>query len=72
MEKRLNFTIADLDVSAPSYKHFRSIVHQINQGEFFKNLNGNFNAYEVPIVFPKYFSYDRVKYLELWKLDYHI
>ncbi|KAJ8971082.1 hypothetical protein NQ314_000894 [Rhamnusium bicolor] len=58
LEKRFVFTIADCDSTAPCYEYFLQCLQQIK----------NVQVEEVPLDFPKYFKYERVKELVIWKL----
>lgn len=70
LEKRLNFSMTEMDVAAPSYEHFMRILDFVKSGEYFTNLIGTFVVEEIPVQFPKYFDYERNKYLELWRITY--
>lgn len=58
LEKRYVFTIADCDTVAPCYEHFIQCMKKLK----------NVSLEEVALDFPKYFQYDRVKELVLWKV----
>lgn len=58
LEKRFIFTIADCDAVAPCYEYFLERLEQLE----------NVQKEEVPLDFPQYFHYDRVKELVLWKI----
>lgn len=63
MEKRYVFTVADLDTVAPCYEHFmRCISDKICSSKPWK-------LETIPIDFPQYFEYERVKDLILMKLS---
>lgn len=63
MEKRYVFTLTDLDTVAPCYEHFLSCVNrEIQMGKPWK-------LEFIPIDFPQYFIYERVKELILLKLS---
>lgn len=63
MEKRYVFTYVDLDTVAPCYEYFvSSIDREIRNGKPWK-------LEFIPIDFPKYFNYERVKELILLKLS---
>ncbi|KAG5882221.1 hypothetical protein JTB14_012471 [Gonioctena quinquepunctata] len=59
LEKRYVFTIADCDTVASCYEHFLECLANTKNVEY----------EEVPLDFPKYFEYDRVKELVLWKVS---
>lgn len=59
LEKRYVFTIADCDTAAPCYEHFLKCVKKLK----------NVTIEEVDLSFPKYFEYERVKELVLWKIS---
>ncbi|XP_013415585.1 methyltransferase-like protein 22 [Lingula anatina] len=64
LEKRLNFTLSDLDVACPAYDHFQQCLSELT---VFREDNGvTYTVEQVPSTFPQYFKYDRTKYLELW------
>lgn len=63
LERRLNFTLADLDVSCAAYTYFKQCLEQLEQ--LMTETNRNFTAQLVDNI-PQYFSYERSKYLELW------
>jgi len=67
IEKRVNFTIEDLDVSSHAYDHFRTNLANLNSSHAGKSTR----IYEVEQLntnFPKYLDYERPKELELWKV----
>jgi len=57
---RLNFTLADLDVSCVAYTYFKQCLEQLEQ--LMTETNRNFTAQLVDNI-PQYFSYERSKYL---------
>lgn len=62
LEKRYVFTINELDNVAPCYEHFLQCLERIrwiNKWQF----------ESIPIDFPQYFQYDRVKELILLKIN---
>ena len=63
LEKRLNFTLIDLDVTCREYDHFRICLQQ------FEKNSGYFSQSICVETLPHYFQYDRTKYVELWELQ---
>lgn len=61
LERRLNFTLSELDVSCPAYDHFLRRTEKLEQdsGVEVKKLSVNFR---------QSFAYARSKYLELWQM----
>lgn len=59
LEKRYVFTIADCDTVAPCYEYFLECIEKLN----------NVSMEQVDLNFPKYFQYERVKELVLWKIS---
>ncbi|XP_068897084.1 methyltransferase-like protein 22 [Tenebrio molitor] len=59
LEKRFVFTIADCDAVAPCYEYFVECMQKLE----------NISMEEVPLNFPQYFHYERVKELVLWKIS---
>jgi len=62
LEKRYVFTVADLESLAPCYEHFLSCIDKIRWSK-------NWKFESIPIDFPQYFEYERVKELVLLKLS---
>ncbi|XP_070579544.1 methyltransferase-like protein 22 [Ptychodera flava] len=64
LEKRYNFTLAELSVTCSAYDHFQECL------EFLQTLrsdrNGDFIVTKLPTTFPQYFQYHRIKEMELW------
>lgn len=58
LEKRYVFTISDCDVSAPCYDFFIECLQKLD----------DISVEELPIHFPQYFQYERVKELVLLKI----
>lgn len=58
LEKRYVFTIADCDAVAPCYDYFVECLKKLQK----------IQMEEVPLNFPQYFQYERVKELVLWKI----
>lgn len=62
LEKRVNFTLEDLDIASPSHMHFMQWLERLRE------LGWRVCAVDVSSV-PQYFcSYSRDSYLELWEL----
>ncbi|CAG4947006.1 unnamed protein product [Parnassius apollo] len=64
MEKRYVFTIEHMDSVAPCYETFLTLLDKIKS----ENSHSNWTVEQLPLDFPKYFTYDRVKELVLWKI----
>ncbi|XP_077291198.1 methyltransferase-like protein 22 isoform X4 [Arctopsyche grandis] len=64
LEKRYVFTVADLESVAPCYETFLSLLEKCNC----RNLKHQWTIEQIPVDFPQYFKYDRVKELVLWKI----
>lgn len=62
LEKRYVFTIADLESLAPCYEYFLAAVEKLRHVKKWK-------LESVPIDFPQYFEYERVKQLVLLRLS---
>lgn len=63
MEKRYVFTFADFDTVAPCYEHFMNRINaEIQKGKPWR-------LQFIPIDFPQYFIYERVKELVLFQLS---
>lgn len=63
LEKRLNFTLEDLDVTCLEYDHFRTCLTDLTSHD-------RFSAEQISVkTLPQYFEYDRTKYVEIWKID---
>ncbi|KAK3612251.1 hypothetical protein CHS0354_039533 [Potamilus streckersoni] len=66
LEKRLVFTVSDLDIASPGYEHFRECLDILQSHG---NFNGpQFHCEQLSTTFPQYLNYNRSKYLELWKV----
>ena len=59
VERRINFTLDDLDVVSPAFDHFTEICLH----------NPSFSAERILMDFPRCFEYDRVAELELWRVS---
>lgn len=64
LEKRYVFTVADLESVAPCYETFLSLLEKCKC----RNLKHQWTIEQIPVDFPQYFKYDRVKELVLWKI----
>lgn len=62
LEKRFVFTIEHMDSIAPCYETFLTLLDKVKAGS-------NWTVEQMPLDFPKYFTYDRVKELVLWKIS---
>ncbi|XP_034831132.1 methyltransferase-like protein 22 [Maniola hyperantus] len=62
LEKRYVFTIEHLDSVAPCYETFLTLLDKVK-------THSNWIVEQMPTDFPKYFTYDRVKDLVLWKIS---
>ncbi|XP_049706787.2 methyltransferase-like protein 22 [Helicoverpa armigera] len=65
LEKRYVFTIEHLDSVAPCYETFLSLIDKVKT----ENPHSTWKLELLPLDFPKYFTYDRVKDLVLWKIS---
>ncbi|XP_030019919.2 LOW QUALITY PROTEIN: methyltransferase-like protein 22 [Manduca sexta] len=65
LEKRYVFTIEHLDAVAPCYETFLSLLDKVKT----ENVHSTWTVELLPLDFPKYFTYDRVKDLVLWKIS---
>ncbi|XP_069688046.1 methyltransferase-like protein 22 isoform X2 [Periplaneta americana] len=64
LEKRYVFTVADLDSVAPCYEFFLQCL----QKTCAKPPGSQWQVDQLPIDFPQYFNYERVKELVLWRI----
>ncbi|CAD0200949.1 unnamed protein product [Chrysodeixis includens] len=64
LEKRYVFTIEHLDSVAPCYETFLTLLDKVKT----ENQHSTWEIEQLPLDFPKYFTYDRVKDLVLWKI----
>lgn len=62
LEKRYVFTVIDLESLPPCYEYFLKGIEKMRQ------RNGGWTFTSIPIDFPQYFKYERVKELVLLKL----
>lgn len=60
LEKRIVFTLDDLNAVAPCYEHFLRCLHRLREI--------NVKTEEISIDFPQYFQYEKIKELVLWKI----
>ncbi|XP_054614535.1 methyltransferase-like protein 22 isoform X2 [Dunckerocampus dactyliophorus] len=65
LEKRLNFTIREMDVSCEAYNHFR---HCLSQLEDLVDGQCSYTVEQLPCTFPQFLRYERIEQLELWKV----
>ena len=61
LEKRYVFTIEHMDSVEPCYETFLVLLDKVN-------TQSNWTVEQLPLDFPKYFTYDRVKELVFWKI----
>ncbi len=67
LERRLNFTLTDLEVSCPAYQYFTQCVSDLCAQNNESDIK--YTAEQIdPQSFGQYFNYQRTKYLELWKV----
>ncbi|KAI0236223.1 Methyltransferase-like protein 22 [Lamellibrachia satsuma] len=64
IEKRLNFSLLDLDVACPAYNHFRKCLNDLQETEG----THSFNMQQIDTAFPQFLQYERTQQLELWKI----
>lgn len=64
LEKRYVFTIEHLDSVAPCYETFLALLDKVKT----ENVHTTWTVEQLPLDFPKYFTYERVKELVLWKI----
>jgi len=64
LEKRLNFTLSDLEVAAPAYDNFLQHLEKLKMLP-----NKKWHIRRIEIDFPTYFLYERSKYMELWEIS---
>ncbi|KAJ8713612.1 hypothetical protein PYW07_013982 [Mythimna separata] len=65
LEKRYVFTIEHMDSVAPCYETFLTLLDKVKT----ENAHSTWNIQQLPLDFPQYFTYDRVKDLVLWKIS---
>lgn len=66
LEKRYIFTLEDKDVVAPAFDYFCECLEALM--ETTSNNGVEFHYKEIPVDFPKYFTYNRTKELILYKI----
>ncbi|XP_020901398.1 methyltransferase-like protein 22 [Exaiptasia diaphana] len=64
IEKRLNFTMEDLDVVCPAYKYYLQTIQRLQTKKIL-------HVKQIPTTFTQFFNYERVKELELWEMKAH-
>lgn len=64
LEKRYVFTIEHMDSVAPCYETFLALLDKVKTD----NIHSTWTVEQLPLDFPKYFTYDRVKELVLWRI----
>ncbi|KAL4712033.1 hypothetical protein ACJJTC_003700 [Scirpophaga incertulas] len=64
LEKRYVFTIEHMDSVAPCYETFLALLDKVKTG----SSHSTWTVQQLPLDFPKYFMYERVKDLVLWKI----
>ncbi|XP_061741391.1 methyltransferase-like protein 22 [Nerophis ophidion] len=65
IEKRLNFTLREMDVSCEAYNHFRHCLYQL---EDMVDGQCKYTVEQLPCTFPQFLQYERIEHLELWKV----
>lgn len=58
LEKRYVFTLAELDAGAPCFEHFLDCMEKLKEVQMI----------QIPVDFPQYFNYQRIKELVLLKI----
>ena len=72
VEKRLNFTIEDLDITSPCYNHFIKILKHLEKHNNIINswkMDGTFKVTQIKS-FEQVICYERNNSLELWAVTY--
>ena len=67
LERRLNFTLTDLEVSCPAYQYFTQCLSNLCTQNNQSNISYTVEQIN-PQSFGQYFNYHRTKYLELCKV----
>ncbi|XP_037649107.1 methyltransferase-like protein 22 [Sebastes umbrosus] len=65
IEKRMNFTLREMDVSCDAYNHFRRCLSQLQD---LVDGRCSFRVEQLPSNFAQFLLYERVEQLELWKV----
>ncbi|XP_070779419.1 methyltransferase-like protein 22 isoform X2 [Enoplosus armatus] len=65
IERRMNFTLRDMDVSCEAYDHFR---HCLSQLQDLVDGRCSFRVEQLPSNFAQFLLYERIEQLELWKV----
>ncbi|XP_007498739.1 methyltransferase-like protein 22 isoform X1 [Monodelphis domestica] len=65
IEKRLNFTLRQLDITCEAYNHFR---FSLNDLEKLRDGKMKFIVEPIEATFPQFLVYERIEQLELWKI----
>lgn len=65
IEKRMNFSLRDMDVSCEAYDHFS---HCLSQLQDLVDGRCNFRVEQLPCNFTQCLLYERIEQLELWKV----
>lgn len=64
LEKRLNFTLSELEVACPAYDHFRECLSKLQRTEGALH----YDVQRIDTTFPQFLQYERTQQLELWKI----
>ncbi|XP_044038112.1 methyltransferase-like protein 22 isoform X5 [Siniperca chuatsi] len=65
IEKRMNFSLRDMDVSCEAYDHFS---HCLSQLQHLADGRYSFRVEQLPSNFAQFLLYERIEQLELWKV----
>ncbi|XP_063760823.1 methyltransferase-like protein 22 isoform X2 [Eleginops maclovinus] len=65
IERRMNFTLRNMDVSCDAYKHFSRCLSQL---QALQDGRCSFTVERLPADFSQFFLYERIEQLELWKV----
>lgn len=70
VEKRINFTLDDLDISAPAHEYFIKQLKKIHNKVSRNSRNQRkFEYCKLPLIFKQSINYIRNQYLELWQIN---